>query len=234
MNSTTNSAIHKTMSFNEHSLVLKGIVDNITENKNFICKKLYYDDNVYYSAQDLFKFLKYDNNKFRFNDILEQIREQDKFTLKQLKQKYSLTSKPRNGICFYDPDCEVIKNIGKEEDIHIFVNTKAFYYMMGRSSNNTIQPFINFVYYELLPFLDKRYKDIMVNPEKNTEQILDDLRIIKNENKDIKTSLNNIIGIEKNIKELQLELTNQIKILHDMLNLLNKKQKTDIIKTEND
>lgn len=222
--SITNSNINKTMTFNEYSIVFKDIVNNIVENKNFICKKLYYDDDIYYSVNDIIKFLKCDDNKIRINNILDQIRDQDKFTLKQLKQKYPLNSKSYTGICCYDPNKELITNIGKEEDIHIFVNSKGFYYMIGNSYNLDTKPFIDFIYYDILPFLDKKYKEMTNNPEKNTKQILDDLKIIKDENIDIKTRINNIVDIEKNMKDRQLEISFQIKKVQDMIDLFDKKQ----------
>lgn len=230
--SILNSNTNKTMTFNEYSIVFKDIVNNIIENENIVCKKLYYNDDIYYSAYDIIKFLKYDDNKTRINNILDKVRDQDKFTLKQLKQKYPLSPNSHSGVCYYDPNKELIASIGKEEDIHIFVNTRGLYYIIGNSDHPNIKPFVNFIYYDLLPFLDKKYKEITNNPEKNTKEILEEIKTIKNENIDIKTRINDIIGIEKNMKDRQLEMSNQIKTVQDMITLFYKKQEEILDLTE--
>lgn len=184
MNSDTE--LNKT--FGDYAFEFNNIINDIFNINIKNCKKICYGNEVYYSLSDLTDFLNIDNNK----NILNVLRDQDMFTLKQLKKKYSRVLLSFCNICYYDTNKEVISYIGKQEDNYIFVNYIGLYCILGQSKHPAIKKYNSFIYCELLPYLRKYSFE-------------------KNNNSDIKENIETIKKKIKIIYDTQNEILNQIK-----------------------
>jgi prophage antirepressor-like protein len=76
------------MSLNELAISFKKIVDELFSSQGFECRKLFYGDEVFYCGRDILKCLGYSEEKRKVYESLNKLREEDKFTIGELEEKY--------------------------------------------------------------------------------------------------------------------------------------------------
>ncbi|QKE44472.1 putative Bro-N domain-containing protein [Yalta virus] len=202
-------------SFNELAITFKNIIDDLFNSNNFECRKLVYGKDIYYCGRDILKCLNYNEDKNAIKEVLLKLDKSDKFTIKELEEKYSsgILKLPHDN--FKEINKEILNSLNQYEMKYIYINKIGLYELIGSSKKPEAKPFKNFIYRILLPALDNKYEELLNQKDdkinqlqtkidqllKNTEQILDNTEILKQNNEILKED-NNIINEELNtIKE---------------------------------
>ena len=208
-------------SFNELALAFRNIIDDLFNSNGFECRKLFYGDEIFYCGRDILKCLNYGDERRSVREILSKINENDKFTIKELQEKYlslHLKGSDKNIECGINQ--ELLNKLDKYEMKYIYVNKVALYELIGSSKKPEAKPFKDFIYRTLLPALDNKYKELLNQKndkidELNTkidqllsgvEVIKQNTEILKQDNIELKED-NEIINEElNNIKDEQEDL----------------------------
>lgn len=147
------------MSFNELAISFKKIVDDLFSSQGFECRKLFYGDEVFYCGRDILSCLKYISNDKNVSKTLNKLREQDKFTIKDLQEKYSSHGFKLSD----DPNKELISSLNQYEMQHIYINTNGLKTLLS----TTIKP-IPPVLLELCKILNLEINSKMLRYEQET------------------------------------------------------------------
>ena len=142
----------------------KSIIDGLLNTNGFECRKLFYNDEIFYCARDILKCLGYNGDKKKITFILNKLRREDKYTINELEKKFKSTPP------MVHPEINinqmVINSLSPNEKNYIFVNKQGLYYLIGNSNKEGSREFKDFIYYTLLPTLEDKHKEL-INKQNN-------------------------------------------------------------------
>lgn len=99
----------------------KKITDELFVSNGFECRKLYYGKKVYYCVRDIFKCLGYTEDRGTVNKMLNKLRNEDKFLIKDL-EKRNKTDRASQTRSDFNINKELIDSLNKYEKDFTFVN----------------------------------------------------------------------------------------------------------------
>ena len=193
------------MSFNELAISFKKIVDDLFSSQGFECRRLVYGKNIYYCGRDILKCLNYSEDKKVISKTLNKLRDEDKFTIDVLESKKYSRSYSQG-----DPDINVNKDLldslDQYERNYIFINKQALYYLIGNSKKEEAKPFQDFIYYTLLPALDDKYEELMIQKNDKIDELInlskEQSNQIKEQNNQIKELISGVETLKGNTETL--------------------------------
>lgn len=94
------------------------ILSELSNKSSFECKKLYYEDEVYFCVRDVLKYLKYGNQEYDISRSLKKLKDLDKFTIIQLQEMYNYTNEN-------DPNKELLASLNQYQMKHMYVDRKG-------------------------------------------------------------------------------------------------------------
>lgn len=186
--------------FNELLVGFKSITDDILNTNGFECRKLFYDNEIFYYTRDIMKCLGYNGDKKKITFILKKLRKEDKYTINELEKKFKSTPPmvhPEINI-----NQTVINSLNPYEKNYLFVNKQGLFYLIGNSNKEGSREFKNFIYYTLLPTLYDKHEELI---NKKNNKI--------NEVNEVNTKIDKLISTVETIKLENKKLLKNIEII---------------------
>lgn len=136
---------------NESHMSFQEIIDNLFISNGYECRKLFYCDGIFYCCKDVLKCLNYSQDTDSEKEILSKINNNNKFRIKELKEKHRRCPSFLDGI---DTNIDLFSSQNEEEIKYIYINQTALLELITSLKTAEANIFKDFVYKSLLPTLD--------------------------------------------------------------------------------
>lgn len=168
-------------SYNKLTAKFKTIVNFLFKSNGFQCRKLFYGNEVFYCCRDILMCSNYSEYMGIITEILLLINKDDKFTIKELEEKYSWSTSKTDNNNISNQNKELISSQEQYELEYIYINKTVLYKLISYFKKPKAKAFKDFIY-RILPILDDIYKELILEEQEklmNCKKKFKNTRMVK-------------------------------------------------------